>query len=244
MDIVADLIDTTEMYLRTILELEEDGVVPLRARIVELLGQAGPTVSQTIARMHRDGLVDVAEDRSLRLSIAGRARAVAVLRRHRLAERLLVDLIGLDLDLVHEEACRWEHVISEDVERRLVRLVSDPTVSPFGNLVPGLGELGVDGIESTVSPAPAPGSDPVSIRDLNQDAAVRVVRLGEPLQSLQSMLAELIAAGVVPGGVYQLSVGAGDARTLIGGAGQRVTLHEPHTRHLIVTPAVTASPAA
>ena len=105
-----DLVDTTEMYLRTIYELEEEGVIPLRARIAERLEQSGPTVSQTVARMERDGLVLVAPDRHLQLTATGRELAVDVMRKHRLAERLLVDVIGLELEKVHAEACRWEHV--------------------------------------------------------------------------------------------------------------------------------------
>ena len=140
---MTDLIDTTEMYLRTILELEEEGIPPLRARIVERLEHSGPTVSQTVARMERDGLVHVGADRRLELTVAGRERAVSVLRKHRLAERLLADVIGLEWELVHEEACRWEHVMSEDVERRLLEVLGNPTTSPYGNPIPGLGELGV-----------------------------------------------------------------------------------------------------
>src|SRR3979490_407292 len=108
-----DLVDTTEMYLRTIYDLEEEGVTPLRARIAERLDQSGPTVSQTVARMERDGLLHVAGDRHLQLSVLGRQEAVQVMRKHRLAERLLVDIIGLDWQDVHIEACRWEHVMSE-----------------------------------------------------------------------------------------------------------------------------------
>ena len=104
-----DLVDTTEMYLRTIYDLEEEGVVPLRARIAERLEQSGPTVSQTVSRMERDGLLHVAGDRHLELTEKGRALAVAVMRKHRLAERLLVDVIGLPWEEVHAEACRWEH---------------------------------------------------------------------------------------------------------------------------------------
>ena len=85
---VNDLIDTTEMYLRTIFELEEEGIVPLRARIAERLNQSGPTVSQTVARMQRDGLLVVSDDRHLELTDLGRDRAIAVMRKHRLAERL------------------------------------------------------------------------------------------------------------------------------------------------------------
>ena len=136
-----DLIDTTEMYLRTIFELEEEGIVPLRARIAERLHQSGPTVSQTVARMERDGLLTVEGDRHLQLSDEGRSLATAVMRKHRLAECLLVDVIGLDYADVHEEACRWEHVMSEAVERKLLTLLGNPTVSPFGNPIPGLEAL-------------------------------------------------------------------------------------------------------
>src|SRR6201988_2859664 len=101
-----DLVDTTEMYLRTIYDLEEEGVTPLRARIAERLGQSGPTVSQTVARMERDGLLHVAGDRHLQLTGGGRAEATKVMRKHRLAERLLVDIIGLAWEDVHIEACR------------------------------------------------------------------------------------------------------------------------------------------
>ena len=139
---VSDLIDTTEMYLRTVFELEEEGVVPLRARIAERLGQSGPTVSQTVARMERDGLLTVEGDRHLELSGDGRSLATRVMRKHRLAECLLVQVIGLDWELVHEEACRWEHVMSETVERRLLEVLGHPTVSPYGNPIPGLDELG------------------------------------------------------------------------------------------------------
>ena len=92
---MTELIDTTEMYLKTVYELEEDGVPPLRARIVERLDHSGPTVSQTVARMERDGLIKVAEDRSLELTDEGRRRATDVIRKHRLAERLLLDVIGI-----------------------------------------------------------------------------------------------------------------------------------------------------
>src|SRR2546421_1611221 len=129
------------MYLRTIFELEEEGIVPLRARIAERLRQSGPTVSQTVARMERDGLLTVLGDRHLQLSERGRALATAVMRKHRLAECLLVDVIGLDYADVHEEACRWEHVMSENVERKLLALLNNPTVSPFGNPIPGLDAL-------------------------------------------------------------------------------------------------------
>src|SRR3712207_3111917 len=103
------------MYLRTIYELEEEGVPPMRARIAERLGQSGPTVSQTVARMERAGLLGLGEGNRLVLTDVGRATATRVMRKHRLAECLLISVIGLDWEDVHDEACRWEHVMSEAV---------------------------------------------------------------------------------------------------------------------------------
>ena len=139
------LIDTTEMYLRTIFELEEEGIVPLRARIAERLGQSAPTISQTVARMERDDLLRLEDGRLLVLTVTGRELATRVMRKHRLAECLLVGVIGLPWEEVHVEACRWEHVISEHVERRLVELLDYPVYCPHGNVIPGLDELGVPG---------------------------------------------------------------------------------------------------
>lgn len=137
------LIDTTEMYLRTVFELEEEGIPPLRARIAERLSQSGPTVSQTVARMERDQLLRVEDDRRLVLTDLGRTLAMRVMRKHRLAECLLISVIGLPWEEVHSEACRWEHVISEQVEERLVELLGYPVHCPHGNVIPGLAELGV-----------------------------------------------------------------------------------------------------
>lgn len=141
---MTDLIDTTEMYLRTVLELEEEGIPPMRARIVERLEHSGPTVSQTVSRMERDGLLTVLPDRRIALTDAGREAAIKVMRKHRLAERLLADVIGLELSQVHEEACRWEHVMSEDVERRLMVLLDAPESSPYGMPIPGIEALSAD----------------------------------------------------------------------------------------------------
>ncbi|MBJ8341424.1 metal-dependent transcriptional regulator [Antrihabitans sp. YC3-6] len=188
-----DLVDTTEMYLRTIYDLEEEGVVPLRARIAERLEQSGPTVSQTVARMERDGLLLVAGDRHLELTAKGRNLAIAVMRKHRLAERLLVDIIGLDWEQVHAEACRWEHVMSEEVERRLVVVLNNPTTSPYGNPIPGLDELGMD------KPTDA---DEVLVRltdvAVGKPAAVVVRRLAEHIQTDPEVIGRLREAGVVP----------------------------------------------
>src|SRR4029079_17288570 len=100
------------------------------ARIAERLHQSGPTVSQTVARMERDGLLTVEGDRHLQLSGEGHRLAVRVMRKHRLAERLLTDVIGLEWEMVHAEACRWEHVMSETVERRLAEPLRPPREWP------------------------------------------------------------------------------------------------------------------
>lgn len=203
---MTDLIDTTEMYLRTILELEEEGIIPLRARISERLGHSGPTVSQTIGRMERDGLVVVSEDRRLELTGAGRQKAVDVMRKHRLAERLLSDVIGLDWAYVHEEACRWEHVMSELVERRLIELLDHPTESPYGNPIPGLDQLGD-------MPARTFDEGVVGLVRLLEQVGGPVVgtvrRLAEPVQVDPELLIQLRTAGVVPGaaGEYRFSEG-------------------------------------
>ena len=203
---MTDLIDTTEMYLRTILELEEENIVPLRARISERLGHSGPTVSQTVGRMERDGLVVVSEDRRLELTDAGRRKAVDVMRKHRLAERLLSDVIGLDWAYVHDEACRWEHVMSEQVERRLVELLGHPTESPYGNPIPGLDQLG--DLPTNTFDEGVVGL----VRRLNQAGGPitgTVRRLAEPVQVDPELLEQLRVAGVVPGasGQYRFSEG-------------------------------------
>lgn len=196
------LIDTTEMYLRTVFELGEEGVTPLRARIAERLHQSGPTVSQTVARMERDGLLAVHGDRHLELTEQGYALATGVMRKHRLAECLLVDVIGLDWEQVHVEACRWEHVMSEDVERRLVQLLKHPSVCPHGNPIPGLEGLGEPpSVESAGSPVGTRPAGMAPMVDLATDGgrAAVVRRISEHLQSDTGLMSMLKRAGLRPG---------------------------------------------
>src|SRR5690349_1016509 len=192
---VTDLIDTTEMYLRTIFELEEEGIVPLRARIAERLHQSGPTVSQTVARMERDGLLTVEGDRHLQLSDEGRQLATAVMRKHRLAECLLVDVIGLDYPDVHEEACRWEHVMSEAVERKLLTLLGNPTVSPFGNPIPGLDALHGGATAGGETAAVLEGLTVLSRTATEDGRRVVVRRISEQLQENPAALRVLADQG-------------------------------------------------
>jgi DtxR family Mn-dependent transcriptional regulator len=219
-----DLVDTTEMYLRTIYDLEEEGLIPLRARIAERLEQSGPTVSQTVSRMERDGLLRVAGDRHLELTEKGRRLAISVMRKHRLAERLLVDIIGLPWEEVHAEACRWEHVMSEDVERRLVQVLDNPTVSPFGNPIPGLGLLGLDEADFKRDGAnlarltELPAGDPV---------AVVVRQLTEHVQGDVELIGRLKEAGIVPNArVLVQNSPDGDVTIVVGGHENVLLPHE------------------
>jgi len=201
----SELIDTTEMYLRTVYELEEEGVIPLRARIAERLNQSGPTVSQTVARMERDGLLQVADDRHLQLSELGRSEATAVMRKHRLAERLLADVIGLDWDEVHIEACRWEHVMSEAVERRIVAILAKPLVCPHGNPIPGLEELGLSETATDERPRVQTLTKAARVRD----SVVTINRISEQLQPDADLMRQLDRAGLRPGGVVHVAATPG-----------------------------------
>lgn len=234
---MADLIDTTEMYLRTILELEEEGIVPLRARISERLGHSGPTVSQTIARMERDGLVVVTDDRHLELTDAGRTKSVQVMRKHRLAERLLADVIGLEWEYVHEEACRWEHVMSEQVERKLLDILGQPTESPYGNPIPGLDELGV---RTLGYPSNAVNAFELVSDQIDDTQAVRgtVRRLTEGVQVDPETLRELAAAGVKPGAAATFTLV--DNRVLVDVEGVEGSIDLPieTASHVFVSPAL------
>jgi DtxR family Mn-dependent transcriptional regulator len=221
------LIDTTEMYLRTIFELEEEGIVPMRARIAERLEQSGPTVSQTVARMERDGLLTVADDRHLELTPEGRKLATRVMRKHRIAECLLVDVIGLEWEQVHAEACRWEHVMSEAVERRVLELLRHPTQSPYGNPIPGLEELGevpADEGESLVT------LDELTSGDEGRSVVVR--RIGEPIQTDAQLMYTLRRAGVQPGAVVNVTQSTGGV--LVGSGGEAAELGKEIAAHVFV----------
>jgi DtxR family Mn-dependent transcriptional regulator len=169
--------------------------------------------------MERDGLLHVADDRHLQLTDSGRHQATAVMRKHRLAERLLVDIIGLDWEDVHIEACRWEHVMSDAVERRILALLSKPLVCPHGNPIPGLDELGLPFATSddhagltTISAAARAGTS---------DAVVE--RISEQLQSDATMMHRFAGAGLLPGRRVRLAPRNGsvevttDKETLLAG---------------------------
>jgi DtxR family Mn-dependent transcriptional regulator len=227
---VNDLVDTTEMYLRTILELEEEGVTPLRARIAERLHQSGPTVSQTVARMERDGLLTVEDDRQLHLTGTGRAHAVSVMRKHRLAEVLLVNVIGMPYEDAHDEACRWEHVMSDDVEKRVFRLLGRPTRSPYGNPIPGLAAL-----DAAAAPVIVNGAGEHHLAHPGLTGAVVVRRICESVQTDTGLLRRLHGAGIDPGA--KVSVAREHGTVVVGRGGEQVRLHPTVAAGVFVTAA-------
>ncbi len=223
-----DLIDTTEMYLRTIFELEEEGISPLRARIAERLAQSGPTVSQTVARMQRDGLLMLSDDRHLVLTESGRDRAVGVMRKHRLAERLLLDVIGLDWRNVHVEACRWEHVMSEEVEQRLVALLGNPQFSPYGNPIPGLGQLGAESTEVAETYADLIGADEAAVKG----GRFEVRRIIEIVQNQPDIMDVLQRGGIIPGAVLEFTTDGKASIVTNGGSRTQLPADVAHGIHV------------
>ncbi|MGO1561432.1 Iron-dependent repressor IdeR/DtxR [Actinomycetales bacterium JB111] len=223
---MSDLIDTTEMYLKAIVEMEEEGVPPLRARIAERLGHSGPTVSQTVGRMERDGLLILTDTRELELTEEGREHAVAVMRRHRLAERLLVDVVGLDWAFVHEEACRWEHVMSGRVEERLTELLESPTTDPYGNPIPGT--------NSEPRPADLTSLAEATVGlDDGASAEFELVRIGEPLQVDTDLLARMKQLALLPGSRVT-ATREGDRLVLVSEGTDGISFATTDARHLAV----------
>ena len=145
-----------EEYLETIFALEEEGIPVIQARLAERLDKAAPSVSEMLDRLESDDLI-TRSSRQIAMTSKGAALAEGVVRKHRLAERLLVDIIGLDWDKAHVEAGRWEHVISDDVEERLVALLGNPATCPHGNPIPGVAP---DGPEQRRLAEAQPGSGP------------------------------------------------------------------------------------
>lgn len=182
---MAELHDTTEEYLETILAIEEEGVPPLRARLVERLGLSAAAVSETVSRLSGLGYVELRRDRTIRLTSKGRRLATTVVRRHRLAERLLTDVIGLEWEKVHREAARWEHAISADVEEKLVDLLGDPVTCPHGNPIPG-------------SRRAAKEAPTVRLAS-SEPGPVTVARISEKLELNDDSLRLLARARLIPG---------------------------------------------
>ena len=215
------LIDATEMYLRTVWELEEEGIPPIRARLVDRLGLSAPAVSETVARLEAEGLMHVSGDRTIELSEQGRRLAMSVMRKHRLAELLLTDVIGLEWEQVHNEACRWEHVISDAVEQRLIALLDNPSTCPHGNPIPGAAAAPKQPLQNM---AEAAGAGPVTL-----------ARISEKLQSDVNAMRFLRTHGLRPGATTTLRPCAAGVLADIGG--EAVEVPSSTALHVYVTPA-------
>ena len=200
--------DATEEYLEAILEIEEEGVVPIRARLVERLGLSAPAVSETVNRLVDHGYAELLDDRTLKLTDKGRKVATSVVRRHRLAERLLVDIIGLEWEKVHREADRWEHAISAEVEEKLVALLGDPATCPHGNPIPGSAHKPAGGAGT-----PLTQSDP---------GDVVVHRISEKVEIDDSALDFLAQAKLIPGSAARIVSSGPDGVTVESDAGEQV----------------------
>ena len=214
-----------EEYLETMLALGEEGIPVIQARIAERLGRSAPSVSEMLDRLTEDGYVN-REGRRLSLTDSGRALAEKVVRKHRLAERLLVDVIGLEWSKVHREAGRWEHVISDDVEARLVELLGDPATCPHGNPIPGSG-------------TPAPGVATRPLAEVGEGERVRLFRISEEVELNLGSLTLLDEGGFIPGVVAR--VGGRDAdgavEVRVEGAAEAIRVsHDLSGRLFVGTP--------
>lgn len=203
----AGLVDTTEMYLKAIYELEEEGVPPMRARLVERLEQSKPTVSETVGRLERSGLLFVDSSRIIQLTDEGRSQATAVMRKHRLAECLLFDVLGMGWESIHNEACGWEHVMSDELEERIaVHIGEDAHRDPYGNPIPRKDSLGPAGDVASEAGL-------VSVADYLADSPAggvcKLARIGEALQTDEGLLREFLQAGIEPEAELRLKSGDG-----------------------------------
>jgi DtxR family Mn-dependent transcriptional regulator len=172
-----------EEYLEAIWELEEEGTQVIQARLAEHLGHSAPSVSEMVRRLRGDGYVEQ-EGRILALTKAGRTRAESVVRKHRLAERFLLDVIGIPWHKTHIEACRWEHVISDEVEERMLALLENPSTCAHGNPIPGTG-----GAPRQLEP----------LADTEPGDRVRLERVTEQVELDMDALIYLDSHGFIPG---------------------------------------------
>lgn len=195
-----------EEYLETVLQLEEEGAAVIQARLAERIGHSPATVSETVKRLAADGFVQV-EGRSVGLTARGRRVAESVVRKHRLAERLLADVIGLEWEKIHDEAGRWEHVISDEVEEKLVALLGNPATCPHGNPIPGGG--------------PLPEVELVALSEIDAGEVVSLQRVTEQVELDRAALGYLASHFFTPGARATVTSRAPDGTLTvdIGGRG-------------------------
>ena len=209
-----------EEYCEAIFELAEDDVDVIQARIAERLGVSRPAVSEMIRKMEREGLITL-EGSDIALSAQGQALATQVVRRHRLAERFLTDVLGLSWTQAHHEAGRWEHVISPDVESALMRIMENPTTCPHGNPIPG------SAYEEPERSA--------ALQDIATGDTFRVERIHEELEYSEGMLEFLEGAAIIPGNTGTVTAQSPDGTTTVEIAGAHVGVGEFASARILVT---------
>jgi DtxR family Mn-dependent transcriptional regulator len=209
-----------EEYLEAIHELEEEGTQVIQARLAERVGHSAPAVSEVIRRLKAEGYVTV-KDREVHLTARGRDRAESVVRKHRLAERLLTDIIGLPWEKAHTEACRWEHVISDEVEDRLVELLGHPQTCPHGNPIPGSGVR--------------KGREQVALSSVKDGARVRLERVTEQVEIDPAAMSYLSKAGFMPGADAHVSAKAPDGTLTLQLSGHTIALGTVLAQKLFVS---------
>ncbi len=207
-----------EEYCEAIWELREDEIDVIQARIAERLEVSRPAVSEMIRRMEAEGLIELG--RTISLSASGLELAERVVRRHRLAERFLTDVLQLSWADAHEEAGKWEHVISEPVEQALARVLGDPTTCPHGNPIPGAGYL-------------APDARP--LRDVPVGTQFTISRIPEELEFEPGMLDFLEEHSLQPGHSGVLTVISPDGTATVEVDGAHVGVPAYATQRILVT---------
>ena len=207
-----------EEYCEAIWELHEDDIDVIRIRIAERLGVSRPAVSEMIRRMEAEGLIVIGD--TITLTPTGVSLAEAVVRRHRLAERFLTDMLGLSWSDAHDEAGKWEHVISQPVEEALARVLGDPTTCPHGNPIPG---------------AAYAAPDAVSIGGIAPGSRFTVTRIPEELEFEPGMLDFLEANSLVPGYSGVLTGISPDGTATVEIEGRAVGIGAFATERILVT---------
>jgi DtxR family transcriptional regulator, Mn-dependent transcriptional regulator len=210
-----------EEYLETIHSLREEGTPVIQARIAERLGRSAPSVSEMLDRLSDEGYVR-RDGRVVELTTPGAHLAEKVVRRHRLAERFLVDILGLPWHKAHLEAGVWEHAISDDVEERLVILLGHPTTCPHGNPIPGSehDEAGED--------------DQCALADVEAGTTVRLERISEDVEIDMGSLVYLDEHGFVPGTTALVSARAPDGTLVLEVGSSTVAFGSDLSRRLFV----------
>jgi len=207
-----------EEYCETIFELAEDDLDVIQARIAERLEVSRPAVSEMVKRLEKEGLV-TSDDHVILLTEDGRELATSVVRRHRLAERFLTDVLGLSWTEAHHEAGKWEHVISPAVESALDRLLGQPTTCPHGNPIPG---------SSYREP------DTRQLADIGVGESFTVSRIPEELEFAEGLLEFLEVSSLMPGERGAVTASVDGAVTVeIGGC--RVDVEQYVADRILVT---------